>query len=219
MYQQPGYNFGRPAAAVSVPALLGQVLGITGVGFLITAATAYFMPDVSYGISLGAMLLGFVLIFAINGTRANAQLSLMLFYLFTAVQGVALTPIIRHYIEAAGPEVVWQAAGTTGVGMLVLGGIAWISSFDFRKLSLIAFGMLIALVLIGIVGLFVSFIHPTTYAWATLVVFSLLVLIDFQRIRAGGDGQTAVQLAVSIYLDAVNIFLALLRIFGGRGRN
>jgi FtsH-binding integral membrane protein len=42
---------------------------------------------------------------------------------------------------------------------------------------------------------------------------------DFARIRAGGDGQSAVSLSLSIYLDAINIFLAVLQLFGGRRRN
>jgi FtsH-binding integral membrane protein len=75
---------------------------------------------------------------------------------------------------------------------------------------------LLGLVVVGIVSAFVHFIHPQTYAWITLVIFAGLVLIDFARIRAGGDGLTPVQIAVSIYLDAINIFLALLQIFGGR---
>ena len=50
----------------------------------------------------------------------------------------------------------------------------------------------------------------------TLGVFTLLTLIDFSRIRAGGDGASPVELAVAIYLDAINIFLALLRLFGSR---
>ena len=51
----------------------------------------------------------------------------------------------------------------------------------------------------------------------TLIIFSVLVVVDFMRIRAGGDGQTAVELALSIYLDGLNIFLALTRLFrGGR---
>jgi modulator of FtsH protease len=54
------------------------------------------------------------------------------------------------------------------------------------------------------------------YAWATLGVFTILTLVDFARIRAGGDGLTPVQMAVQIYLDGINIFLALLRIFGLR---
>ena len=50
-------------------------------------------------------------------------------------------------------------------------------------------------------------------------MFTLLTLVDFSRIRAGGDGHTAVELALSIYLDAINIFIALLRIFGSRSRD
>ena len=51
-----------------------------------------------------------------------------------------------------------------------------------------------------------------------LGVFTLLTLVDFSRIRAGGGGATPVELAVAIYLDAINIFLALLELFGSRGR-
>jgi modulator of FtsH protease len=93
------------------------------------------------------------------------------------------------------------------------------TSIDFRKLQGVAFFALIGLVLVGLVSLFVRFIHPETYAWLTLGVFTLLVLVDFARIRAGGQGANAVQLATSIYLDAINIFLALLQIFGGRRRD
>ncbi len=73
--------------------------------------------------------------------------------------------------------------------------------------------------LVGIVSLFWHFIHPETYAWLTLVVFAALVLVDFSRIKAGGQGATPVQMAVQIYLDAINIFMALLQIFGGRRRD
>jgi FtsH-binding integral membrane protein len=79
--------------------------------------------------------------------------------------------------------------------------------------------MLLGLIIVGVISMFTHFVHPQIYSWGVLVVFSLLVLIDFARIRAGGDGLTAVQLATSIYLDAINIFLALLRIFGSRDRD
>ena len=62
------------------------------------------------------------------------------------------------------------------------------------------------------------FLSPTIYSWAILVIFTAIVLVDFARIRAGGDGLTLVQIAVSIYLDSINIFLALLQIMGGGSR-
>ncbi len=214
MYQYQQRRLGLPA--VSTASLLGQVLGITGVGFLITAATSYFSQNLSYGASLVAMLVGFGFLFAISGTRRNPALSLMMFYAFT---GIGIGPVIGSYVRISGPAVVLDAASTTGLGMLTLAAVVFLTSFDYRRLSGVAFGALIALVLVGLVSAFTHFLHPGVYAWLTLGVFTLLVLVDFARIRSGGGGATAVELATSIYLDSINIFLALLQIFGGRSRD
>jgi modulator of FtsH protease len=219
MYQQQlPRNYG--AANVSTGSLLGQVLGITGAGFLITAAAAYLTGALGLpqGISLGAMLVGFILLFAISGTRANQPLSLLLFYIFTFCEGVGIGPVVSSYARLDGPEVVLNAAATTGLGMLVLGGVVYLTSFDYRKLSGYAFAALILLVIVSLISAFTHFLHPDTISWLTLLVFGVLLLVDFARIKAGGDGLSAVQIAVSIYLDGINIFLALLRIFGGRSR-
>jgi modulator of FtsH protease len=63
--------------------------------------------------------------------------------------------------------------------------------------------------------MFFHFISPTAYSYLTLLIFSVLIVVDFMRIRNGGDGATAVELALSIYLDGLNVFLALTRIFSG----
>ena len=224
MYQAPsspgrygGYAPSRPA--VSVPGLLGQVLGITGVGFLISAVAAYLFRDVSPLIGLFALIGGFVLLFVMSAVRNNHQVALLWFYAFTFLEGIGLAPTITRYAVAIGPDVVVNAAATTGFGMLVLGGVAFVFSVDWRRFQGIATGALVALIVVGIISMFTHWVHPTTYSWLTLGVFTLLTLVDFSRIRAGGDGFTPVQLAVSIYLDGINIFLALLRIFGSRGRD
>jgi len=72
------------------------------------------------------------------------------------------------------------------------------------------------LVIAGIASMFFHFMAPDTYSWLTLGVFSLLTVADFARIRAGGDGASAVSLALSIYLDGINIFMAVLQLMGGR---
>ena len=143
----------------------------------------------------------------------------MLFYAFTFIEGIGIAPIITHYLAIDGGSVVLNAAGTTGFGMLVLGGVAYVFSVDWRRFSGIAFGLLIGLVVIGLLSAFLHFLSPGVYAWATLGIFTLITLIDFSRIRAGGGGATAVELAVSIYLDTLNIFLALLQLFGMRSRD
>jgi modulator of FtsH protease len=218
MYQSQ-QRFGAPA--VSTPALLGQVLGLTGAGFLVTAVMSYLSVALAlpYGVSLVAMLVGFGFLIGITATRRNPAVSLLMFYAFTACEGLGIGPVIGTYAHLDGPGVVVDAAATTGLGMLILGGIVSITSFDFRKLSGIAFGALIGLVIVGLISAFTHWLHPGIYSWATLAVFTLLVLVDFGRIRAGGGGSTAIELATSIYLDSINIFLALLSIFGGRSRD
>jgi modulator of FtsH protease len=222
MYQQQG-PYGRPpsggfAATASVPGLLGQVLGITGVGFLITAVAAYLFRGISPTAGLLAFIGGFILLFVMNAVRNNPQVALLWFYAFTFLEGIGLAPTIARYATLIGPDVVVNAAATTGFGMLVLGGVAFVFSVDWRRFTGVAFGLLIALIVVGIVSMFVNFIHPDTYSWLVLGVFTLLTLIDFSRIRAGGDGLSPVQLAVAIYLDGINIFLALLELFGSRRR-
>ncbi len=204
------------APAIPVQSLLGQVLGITAVGLLITAIGAYFFQGIGYGTGLVALIAGFLLLIAINATRANEVLSLALFYAFTLLEGIGLAPTIHNYVAAFGPGIVVDAAATAGLGMLAMACVVYATGLDLRRFSGYVFLALIGLVLLGVVSAFTHWVHPTVYSWAVLAIFTVLVLIDFARIRAGGDGFTPVQLAVQIYLDAINIFLALLQLFGRR---
>lgn len=196
--------------------MLGQVLGLTAVGFLLTGAGAYLFPNISSMFGLIAMLVGFAMIFAIQASMNNPPVALVLFYVFTFVMGVGIAPIISQYVRVDGPGVVVDAAAATAMGMGILGCIAFTFGIDWRRFSGIAFGALLALIVVGLISVFVNFIHPTVYSWLVLGVFTLLTLIDFSRIRAAQPWESPIQLALSIYLDALNIFLAFLRIFGNR---
>jgi modulator of FtsH protease len=217
MYQtQPRFSTAGPQ--VGTAGLLGRVFGITGVGFVLTAVASYLFRDVAPGVGLIAFIAAFALIFVISAQRRNQQAALLWFYAFTFLEGIGLAPTIHRYVLAFGQDVVVNAAGTTGAGMLVLGAVANLFSVDWRRFTSVAFGLLLALIVVGFISFFfhLGWIQPTTYAWLTLGVFTLWTLIDFSRIRAGGGGATAVDLALSIYLDALNIFIALLQIFGSR---
>jgi modulator of FtsH protease len=218
MYQ-PQQQQRLSAPAVSTSALLGQVLAITAAGFLVSAVTAYLTQGFPVSASWIAMLIGFGFLIAISATRRNPALSMLMFYAFTACEGIGIGPAIGAYARVDGSGVVVDAASTTGMGMLTLAAVVYLTSFDFRKLSGVAFGALIVLLIVGLISAFTHFLHPGVYAWLTLGVFTLLVLVDFARIKAGNSGATAIELATSIYLDAINIFLALLQIFGGRSRD
>ena len=201
--------------------LLSKVLWITTAGFLFTALGAYMAPDLP-GISfLLVVLLNFGLILGINAvSRRSPGLALGLFYAFTVLMGVEIGPLLKAYLHMDGGQtIVFQAALTTALGMAVMAMVAQVVRFDYRKLYSFAFAALIGLVIVGLISMFVHFISPGLYAWASLAIFSVLLLVDFMRLKDGGRGATAVTLALSIYLDALNIFIALLQIFGGGSRS
>lgn len=208
----------------STATLLSKVLWITTIGFLFTAFGAYLAPALMGGISVFALfILNFGLIFAISAaSRRSPALALVLFYAFTILMGVEIGPLLKAYLHMPGGEgVVFEAALTTAVGMFAMGAIAQVVRFDYRKVYNYVFAALIGLIVIGVLSMFVHFISPGLYAWATLAIFSVLLLIDFMRLRDGAMGLSPVQMALSIYLDALNIFIALLQIFGsssGGGR-
>ena len=220
MYNQryAGPYDGR-AATASAPALLGQVLGITGVGFLITALSAYLFRDVPQGAATIALFAGLGLILIMNLTRRNPGVALLMFYGFAFLEGIGIAPLIAHYVNIGASDVVFNAAGTTGAGMLAMGAAAYTFSVDWRRFSGIAMGALMLLIIAGIASLFFHFLSPTVYSWAILGIFTVITLGDFSRIRAGGNGASAVDLAIAIYLDALNIFLALLQLFGAKSRD
>lgn len=202
--------------------LLSKVLWITTIGFLFTAVGAYLAPTLLGGISyIGIFILTFGLIFAINfASKRSPALALVLFYAFTLLLGVEVGPLIKAYLHVpGGTAVVYQAALTTAAGMFVMGIVAQFARFDYRKVYSYVFVALIGLVVLGVLSMFVHFISPGLYAWATLAIFSVLLLLDFMRLKDGALGLSPVQMSLSIYLDALNIFIALLQIFGNGSGN
>lgn len=201
--------------------LLGKVLWITTAGFLFTALGAYLAPP-TLGISyMLVILLNFGLIFAISAAaRRSSALGLVLFYIFTTLMGVQISPILNQYTHSAGGQaIVFQAAMTTALGMALMAIVAQFANFNYMKVGRIAFFALLGLIVVGLLGMFVHFVSPGVYAWLTLAIFSVLLLVDFMRLKDRGQDYGPVQMALSIYLDALNIFLALLQIFGGGSRS
>ena len=223
MNEYPVNNFSQ---VIDVPreetaSLLAKVLAITSLGFLVTAAGVATAPEWGF---LPGVIAVFALIFAINFARKrNPGLALSLFLALTYFMGWEIGPLIHHYMQTIGSAVVFNAAATTGLGMAALGCVAYLFNIDYRRVSGIGFAALLVLVVAGILSMFFNFLQPSTYSWLILGVFSLLTVGDFARIRAAGkagvsDSSSATVLALSIYLDAINIFLAVLQLMGGGKR-
>ncbi len=219
---QQNFNANYPVTLQGVrentASLLAKVLGITALGFLLTAVGVATAPPWSM---LPGVIAVFALILGINfARRASVSMALGMFLALGYFMGWEIAPIIHHYVAAIGPGVVINAALTTGLGMAALGCVAYLFQIDYRRVQGVAMAALLALLLVGIASMFLHFLTPDTYAWLTLGVFSLLTVADFARIRAtnSADSRTAILLSVSIYLDGINIFLALLQLLGGRSR-
>lgn len=196
--------------------LLSKVLGLVSVAFVLTAAGSYVSLSIAPGLALLIMLLNFGTLFAIRAVRANEGRQVTLLYVFAFLEGIGLGPTMAHYLRHGGSHVVQTAALTTAIGLAMLGTIAYAVSVNYRKVQAIGSVMLIGLLVLMLASAFFHFVQPTTIDWLVLAVFSVLTVGDFSRVRAGGGGATAVELALAIFLDGLNMFLALLRIFSGR---
>ena len=139
--------------------LLSRVLWITTVGFLFTALGAYIAPDALPGVGfLAVVIVNFALIFGIQFVSRRAPgVALALFYLFTVLMGVEVGPLIKMYLHMAnGQAIVFQAAGTTALGMAAMAIVAEFARFNYVKVGRIAMFALFGLILIGIFGMFIQ---------------------------------------------------------------
>jgi modulator of FtsH protease len=211
-------QFDRPGAlaADTAPRLLSKVLGLVSVAFALTAAGSYVSLSIPPGLALLIMLLNFGTLFAIRATRDNAGRQMTLLYVFAFLEGVGLGPTIHHYIRTGGAQLVESAALTTAVGLAMLGTFAYAVSVNYRKVQSIGTFLLIGVLVLLVASFFFHFVAPTTIDWLILGVFALLTVGDFARVRAGGGGATADELALVIFLDGLNIFLAALDLFSNR---
>ncbi|MBA3341384.1 MAG: Bax inhibitor-1/YccA family protein [Gemmatimonadaceae bacterium] len=136
--------------------------------------------------------------------------------LFTFVEGVFISPIMYVYGQQQ-PGLITQAAGLTIGAFGVLTTYAFVSRRDFSAWGSFFMVGLFVLIAVSLANLF--FRNPAMDLWLagiTVLVFSGLLVFDTWRIRNTFGPNEYVAAAVTIYLDLLNIFLALLRILGGR---
>ncbi len=115
------------------------------------------------------------------------------------------------------PRVVGQAGMLTGSAFGVLTLYAFLSRRDFSAMGAFFTVGLWVLIATSLLNLF--FQNQTASLWisgATVLVFSGLLVFDTWRLRNVYGPDDYVQAAVTIYLDLLNMFLAILNLLGGR---
>ena len=139
-----------------------------------------------------------------------------LVFLFAFAEGVFISPLLYVYGQQR-PGLITQAAMLTIGAFGVLTAYAFISRRDVSAWG--SFFMVGLWVLIGGMVLNFFFRNPVAdlaLASITVLVFSGLLVFDTWRIRNVYGPDDYVGAAVQIYLDLLNLFLAALRLLGGR---
>jgi FtsH-binding integral membrane protein len=208
---------GRGGVEIDARELLGQVMGLVAVAVAFAALGAYLGRDLDGSIGLLAFVAAFACIFGLNAasSKGREQLAIGLLFGLGLLLGLAVAPVIADYADTD-PSALWQAAGATAAFVAACGAYGYATSRDLSSWARTLFWALLALIVFGIVAIFVSIPNShIIYAIAGLAIFGGYTIFDFNRLRRA-DASSAVVIAASIFLDVFNVFLFFLDLFGGR---
>ncbi|HVH39122.1 MAG TPA: Bax inhibitor-1/YccA family protein [Gemmatimonadaceae bacterium] len=193
--------------------LAGVVLTMAGVAF------TFSQPALLGAVArhpIITMICAFVPLVMATRARATFPANIGLALLFTFTMGIAISPVIYIYSQTQ-PSLIPQAGILTLSTFSVLTIYAWVSKRDFSAMG--SFFVVGLWVLIGTSLLNIFFRNETASLWiagATVLVFSGLLIFDTWRLKNVYGPDDYVQAAVAIYLDLLNMFMAILRLLGGR---
>jgi FtsH-binding integral membrane protein len=172
----------------------------------------------------GVMLapIGMVLIMSFAFNRLSFSALMGLFLAYSLVNGISLSVIFLIYSSAAISKVFFITAGLFGT-MAVVG---YTTKTDLTKLGSILMMAVFGIVIASLVNYFLeSAAFDYLISCVGVLVFTGLVAYDTQKVKRIGAGveygtatagKLALMGALSLYLDFINLFLFLLRVFGGR---
>ena len=195
-------------------ALFGQTMAYVAVTAGFFALGSYLGRSLSEVWAIVWFIVAFACLISMNFTvRRSAGLSVGLLLGVGLALGLAMAPALVYY-ASTNPQALWQAGGATALFIAAFGAAGYATRRDLSGLARLSFWALVALILFGIVAIFVRIPHGSLiYSVLGLVIFAGLTMVDFQRLRRSSDLASAPLLAASIFLDALNVFLFFLRIF------
>jgi hypothetical protein len=160
----------------------------------------------------------------LNSQRISVRVAALLFFLYAGLTGVVFSILLDVYTT---DSVVGAFAGAAGVfaGMAAVG---YTTHTDLSRFRGLLFGALIGLIAASVAFIFTG---GSTFnliiGYAGVLIFSGLTAYDIQRLKATAaqgfaNAESAEKLAIfgalRLYLDFINLFISLLRIFGGGRR-
>jgi FtsH-binding integral membrane protein len=216
------------ADARTQQAFLTQAFLWMFVGLGVTAGVAYvvqgnarlldFTSSNVFLLLIGQFVLAMAISFGIR--RISASAALGLFFVYAASLGLTIGLIVSYYTQGSVTTAFLSSAAMFGAAA-IYGHVT--------KRSLAGLG---SLLFMGVIGLLVAsiiniFLLNDTVSWVIsivgVVIFTALTAYDVQRIQngqlaiyTGSIEKAAVLGALHLYLDFVNLFLFMLRLFGSR---
>ena len=209
-----------------------KVYGWMCAGLLITALTAWYtvnsevMLQAIFGnrmVFFGLIIAELVLVGAVAGAiqKLSVATASLLFVVYSALTGLTLSVVFLAY-TAESITNAFLVAGATFGGMSLFG---LTTKKDLTSWGRLLFMALIGLIIATVVNIFWA---SSTLYWITtyagVLIFTGLIAYDSQKLKMIAlqtDDETAkaklsILGALSLYLDFINLFLMLLRIFGQR---
>ncbi|NIH15858.1 Bax inhibitor-1/YccA family protein [Serratia symbiotica] len=235
MDQYPRYNGSIVERAnSSIQAYMVQVYGWMTCGLLLTAFVSWYAAQTPailnfifssqitfFGLIIAQLALVFVISSMVN--RLSAALATSLFMLYSVLTGLTLSSIFIAYTYSSIASTFLVTAGMFGAMSLY----GYTTKRDLSGFGSMLFMALIGIVLASLVNIWLkssALMWVITYIGAA--VFVGLTAYDNQKLKAMGEQlntddhdslrKYAIVGALKLYLDFINLFLMLLRIFGNR---
>lgn len=233
MYNNDAYSSqGNASMQAGLSTYIAKVFGTMFLGLLVTAVAAIFtatnesMMEFVFGSNLFFVFiiaeLGLVIALSAGIRKMSYGVTQLMFYLYAIVNGVTLASVFYVYELGTIGLAFFTAAISFGV-MAVYGAI---TKKDLTKIGNMLFMALIGIIVASIINLFMgNETFDLLISFAAVAIFVGLVAYDTQKLKSyyymsSGDYQMqrkiAVMGALSLYLDFINIFLYLLRIFASK---
>ena len=221
-------------ATLTMPALMPKVYIWMTLALLITGFTAFVvatnaaLQSAIFGNSLvfwGLIIAELALVWAVSARIEKLSLvnATLLFVLYSVINGATLSVIFLSYAAADIATAFFVTAGTFAAMTLV--GLT--TKRDLSSLGGLCLMCIIGLLIATVVNLFLrSGTLGMIISYVGVLVFVGLTAYDTNKIKnalqqnEAGNEETAAKIALigalALYLDFINIFLYLLRIFGNR---
>ena len=149
--------------------------------------------------------------------RKSYPMNLVFLSLFTLTEAYTISVIVSFYRAS----IVLNAVVLTAGIFVFLTLFACQSKYDFTSWMPYLFGALWGLVLFGFISVFLPYSSTgeLVYGLLAALIFSGYILVDTQLIMRHHHVEEEIAAAISLYLDIINLFLAILRILNSQSNN